>query len=438
MRSRWVSLTFLAIFAGLALMVFWALGYFGPRYAGLPADAYFLDAMGQNSFGGTNDRQKILLVPSQVGVPVLTRYTEAQDPRWRGWYQRIYPKLPRFITRRFGVPQSKENLVLRSVMALGYYGPAAHPAVPRLLQMESNNATSTMLRQQIIYTLGSVGPAASNAIPMLILNFNSGTLLARAASAALGPIDRKGEKSGTLLIASLAKSPSRAIGYYNYNYADPLIPLRQMATNEPKWISEVWLAIEKSTNHSLLPRGVQFVHGFGALDDARFAVVLEQASSNDVERRQSAVAALQYPTERASTVVPRLINFLDDANSNVVVAARLSLWNHADSTNAPIAQRVAALRSLFPLEEEKKWPALSIVWRLGPAGLPLLDEVIILLRDPHERVRGRAAEAVAAMGPGARAAKPALEPLLSDKWGFVRDAAEQALQSFKMNPPDSR
>lgn len=435
MRSRWVSLTFLAVFAALVLMVFWALGYFEPRYAGLPADAYFRDVMGQNSFGGPNDRQKVLLVPSHVGVPVLTRYTEAQDPRWRGWYQRIYPKLPRFITRRFGIPQSTEGLVLRSVMALGYYGPEAHPALPRLLQMESSNTTSTMVRHQIIQTLGSVGRAASNAVPMLITHFTSDPSLAWAAASALGTIDHKGEKSGALMVASLEKPPKWANVYYNY--FNPLSPLRQMAMNEPKWINEVWLVVEKGANHWLLPRGVQFVHGFGALDDARFAVIMERANSADAERRRSAAASLQYPTERALTVVPRLISFLGDSDSNVVMAARFSLWNHAESTNVPVALRVAALRSQFPFEEAKKWPALSIVWNLGPAGLPLLDEVVLLLRDPHERVRGRAAEAIAAMGPGARAAQPVLEPLRSDKWGFVRDAAEQALQSFKMNPPDS-
>jgi hypothetical protein len=434
MKSRFASLLALAVFLCVAFLVFWALGHFEPRYEGVPASVYLRSLMEQSSFGGTNDRNNVLRVPARVGVPILTRYTEAQDSRWRGWYQRLYPKLPRFITRRLGPPQRKDLLVTRSVMALGYYGPEAHRAVPRLLQMEAATS-SQMLRPWIFRTLEAIGPRASNAIPMLITHLKSGSSSdAFGAGLALGRIDFKGEKSGALLVSALEAYPPNPFYYHGF---DPLVPLRHMAANEPRWINEVWQTAEKSQNRPLFPRGVRFVCDCGALDDSRMAVILSRTASGEAEVRQGAAVALQFPTDRASTTVPRLLQFLRDPDSNVVSAARSSLWSLAQSTNVPASLRVEALRPLFPFEEGQRWPALSVVRNIGPVALPLLDGVTLLLRDPHERVRGRAAEAIVAMGPGARAARPALESLLTDKWGFVREAAEQALRSFN-SPQEAR
>jgi hypothetical protein len=435
MKARWFSLLFVVVAISVLGTVLWALGVFEPRYEGLPASVYLRNVMEQGpSFGSTNDRNRVLVVPARIGVPILTRYTEAQDGRWRGWYQRLYPKLPRIVTRRLGPPKSKDVLVVRSVIALGFYGEDAHSAVPRLLQMEAA-ATSPNARPLIFRTLGSIGPRASNAIPMLMTKVKNSTADASSAAMALGTIDVKGEQSGALLLSTLEILPT---GVRTFYYFDPLVPLSRMAAHEPKWINEVWDATEKSQNRSLFPRGVRFVCEFGPLEEKRFATILSRTVSDDAAIRRSGAAALEFPTGRASNSIPRLRELLRDADSNVVHAARSSLWGLAQKTNVPTAWRVEALRGLSPFEEERKWPAMSVVRTLGPPALPLLDEVLPLLRDPNERVRGRAAEAIVAIGPAARAARPAVEQLLNDRWGFVREAAAEALRSFDSSPAEAK
>lgn len=159
------------MFAAFAACIACALGFFEPRYGGVPASVYLRDVISQDRFGGPQDKEKILVVPPRVGVPILIRFTQAQDPRWRGWYQRFYPRLPQFITRRLGPPKSNVAIVLKAIRALGYYGSDAHPAVPHLLKLDPNAQAfpcSSVVQHAVVNALGEIGPGASNAIPMLI------------------------------------------------------------------------------------------------------------------------------------------------------------------------------------------------------------------------------------------------------------------------------
>src|SRR6185295_3252762 len=88
----------------------------------------------QDRSGESENRKRIVAVPARVGVPILAEFTKAQDPRWRGWYQRMYPRLPQFITRRLSKPKSNANMVSASMIALGYYGAEARDAVPELMR----------------------------------------------------------------------------------------------------------------------------------------------------------------------------------------------------------------------------------------------------------------------------------------------------------------
>lgn len=428
------------VIAGFVGCIAWALGLFEPRYDGVSASTYLRTLMQQDRFGGKEGKEKTLVVPPHVGVPILIRFTKAQDPRWRGWYQRFYLRLPQFITRRLGPPKSNASAVQRAVMALGYYGPEARDAVPQLLNIEAT-AKSQPLQNAAIYSLGEIGPAASNAIPMLITHFQSRSpWFSEPAVLALAKIDLRGERSGALLVASLES------GYMLHSYyvqGGALGALGRMAANEPKWIREIWRVTENALNSNpplnpgLVSRGAACLHSLKALDASRVKVICSHSERSEPAVRQSIAEALAFATEYASTTAPILLKFRADTNAYVSAAACGTLLLYAQSTNVEVQLRVTAVREVLSCADEgSKWQALATVQRLGPAAASALREIIPLLSDPKERIRGKAAEAVAAFGAAAAPAKSALEALRDDKWEFVRDAVEAALKNIAAeNPP---
>ena len=94
------------------------------------------------------------------------------------------------------------------------------------------------------------------------------------------------------------------------------------------------------------------------------------------------------------------------------------------------------MRHVLSCEDESdQWNALVLAEKLRADALPALPEIIRLLSDKGERIRGKAAETVVTFGSEARAARPALEALRNDKWEFVRDAANAALQRLDAAAP---
>ena len=81
------------VMASLAALFAWALGSFEPRYQGLPASRYLRAVLSTNATPSAT-QTAVTLVPARVAVPILIEFTQTQDPRWRGWYQRLYPRLP--------------------------------------------------------------------------------------------------------------------------------------------------------------------------------------------------------------------------------------------------------------------------------------------------------------------------------------------------------
>ena len=98
----------------------------------------------------------------------------------------------------------------------------------------------------------------------------------------------------------------------------------------------------------------------------------------------------------------------------VVVAGFVLRRNPASLASAPSSSR---------LRSSPKNPA--IVWASA-----LVSELTSHLKDPDEGIRGNVALMVGALGTSAEI--PALEPLLQDRNGDVRRAAERAIQRVKV------
>ena len=432
MKTRGVILVVLLTLAGVGGFVAWVSGAFEPRYDGVPATRYFLDLMGGNSFGGKEHREKVRQVPAAVGVPILIRLSEAQDARWRGWYQRLYPRLPRFITRRLGPPKSSDAVVVRAVMALGYYGPEAREAVPQLLKLNGAAARSGVLGQNlshsVLTTLGDIGPEASNAVPSLALQLQTGSVfVASMAIVALGKIDLRGERTGAALVSVLDR---------------PVLQLRAvdalagMATNDPRWISDIWRAVENSSQPEMISQGAHRLHDLHALDATRVQAIMARGSSDDPKIRSGVADALFHPTDHAAMTLPLVLKLVAETNTFIRANATRTLLHYGQATNIDLALRLAALEPALEFGDTSgRWNALETVLTLKESAAPLARPTIALLSEKNERVRAKAAEAVGSLGPAAREAEPALRSLLDDKWAIVRESAEAALEKIKSRPP---
>jgi hypothetical protein len=431
MRKRLIILIVLLTLAGVGGLLTWVSGAFEPRYDGVPASQYFLNLMGRTSFGGVGDREKVRRVPATVGVPILIRLTEAQDSRWRGWYQRLYPRLPRFISRRIGPPKSNATIVVRAVMALGYYGPAAREAVPQLLKL-NGGATSgvlgQLLSQPLLTTLGEIGPDASNAVPALMLQLQTGsTYIASMAVTALGRIDHRGERSGAMLV-SLLHRPVLQLS--------ALQALSRMASNDTRWIPDIWRAIEISSHPEMISQGAHQLHGLRALDATRVQALVARGSSDEPMVRAGVASALFYPTDHAGMTLPLVLKLVAETNTFIRANATRTLLHYGQATDIDLALRLAALEPALEFGDTSgRWTALETVLTLKTNAAPLIRPTIALLSDKNERVRAKAAEAVGSLGPAAREAEPMLRSLLEDEWAYVRESAEGALKEIKSRSP---
>jgi hypothetical protein len=247
----------------------------------------------QSPFSEKEHREKVLVVPASVGVPILVSYAQAEDPRWLGLYQRFYPKLPRFITRKLGSPYPTTHSVNCAITALGFYGTNAADAVAALLKLEA--AKPQFVQERVITALGNIGPPASNAIPMLVTHFQSGpTVLASSATLALGKIDSRGERTGPLLVSVLNTPPIQF---------NALQALSLMAKNEPKWIPEIWRAAENTSSAWFFRDTVSRLHSLGALTEERVGVIASKAGHPDPNWRSAPACGTPKPTPTSRCLI---------------------------------------------------------------------------------------------------------------------------------------
>jgi HEAT repeat protein len=77
---------------------------------------------------------------------------------------------------------------------------------------------------------------------------------------------------------------------------------------------------------------------------------------------------------------------------------------------------------------------LEIAGKMGPAGLPLLDQVVRRLSANEPGTRELAVVAIGNMGPGAKSAEPKLVERLADSDALVRLAARRTLAEIRVEP----
>jgi HEAT repeat protein len=186
----------------------------------------------------------------------------------------------------------------------------------------------------------------------------------------------------------------------------------------------------------MISQGAYRLNSLHALDAARVQAIMARGSSDDSMVRAGVAGALFHATDYAGTTLPVVLKLVAETNTFIRANATRTLLHYGQVTNIDLALRLAALEPALEFGDTSgRWNALETVLTLKTNTAPLARLTIALLSEKNERVRAKAAEAVGSLGPAAREAEPMLRSLLGDKWSFVRESAEAALEKIKPRPP---
>jgi hypothetical protein len=203
-RRRWI-VALLVLLVPLAIGTGWRFGSSTGR-----AKRYFREefSSGKRSIDVMFSRARF--DPAVTGQ-ALAELLEERTTDFGKWYAQTHGKLPKWIANRLPTPSNPAAVVNESIGALGYLGPAAAPAIPRLISIyQSSDLGLVGLKGPVVNSLGRIGSAATNAIIVLLPGLDpTNGFLQMPIAEALMRIDPKGDFLGTAW-ARLAQQPAYA------------------------------------------------------------------------------------------------------------------------------------------------------------------------------------------------------------------------------------
>jgi len=151
--------------------------------------------------------------------------------------------------------------------------------------------------------------------------------------------------------------------------------------------------------------------GAGVVEAGDIPELLEKMKSPDATVRADAVEDLRTLGNKAKSAMPVLMALLKDPSARVRFAAASALVR----MDAKQAGALEVLKQgLAAGEARERRDAAGAAGFTGMGGRALAEKLTALLKDPDEGVRMTALESIAALGPAAGKAAPALTAMLDD------------------------
>lgn len=297
-------------------------------------------------------------------------------------------------------------------------------------------------------------------VPALIAHLDGGDFGERQAAIvrlkALGPAARA---AAPALLTMAADPKSR--------YAlDAAVALSHIDLSAARAARDAALAALRSSDTETRRRGADILGNLGLFARPAVPALIEAARDGDALLRDRSIAALGRIGVPAPVVMPALIAALDDPAYHVRYAAITALSYLPRSVAAPglaavrrladdpdslVSQRaryeaarlgqsrsidteLGVARYMLARDPDAQLYTLHQLAMLATSAAPLAADVAALLNDDRDLLRYAAIEALASMGPDARAAVPALRARLDDSEPVVREAARQALIDLGEQP----
>ncbi|MBN9522643.1 HEAT repeat domain-containing protein [bacterium] len=316
---------------------------------------------------------------------------------------------------------------LSATSALGRIGPAAEPAVPRLVQMLNDPGEDRGVRGEVIAALGTLRTDSPDAVAALIRIVNDSSPVFRPEAAeALGRIGPPAKRAVPDLIRTLSdaeltrlrRQAAFALGEMGPD-AGAAVPALRAALADPdpnlSWNAAVALG-------NIGPGASAAVPDLVARLDATPA-------PGQADLRRKLLTALGRIGPAAGTAVPRITTFLGSPDRALRLAAAEALGQIGPDAR-PAAPALSA-RAIDDQEPEVRRAAATALGRVGlpdgSAGGDAVQNLGRVLDDVDLAVRRAAADALARIGPPAGPAVPALVRALSDRELAVRVSAAAAL-----------
>jgi HEAT repeat protein len=353
-----------------------------------------------------------------------------------------------------------------AVKAAGRIGPSAKALVPALVARMDNTANELAARRRPDTTLylfiieeaaaaiGNVGPSAKDAVPSLLEFVGPGEFGNRSVARALGQI---GPAAGAA-IPKLKEVLSRDYGAKGPNGQN--VEIEHTAHARIQAALALWRIDRQATAIPILSAMVEDKE--------------ERFRGNLFHVRAFAAWAIGEIGPEAAATVPVLTKLLEDDNDSVQTAAAFALGRMGPKAASAVPALAATLtsgkwsgetvealgrigpaaRSAMPALialSKKGYPGLTIgeaMWLVGGRADLAVPALVGALQADRAgagsstviggyreivagaRMRKRAADALARMGPAAKPAVPALTVALADQFLTVRQAAAEALKKI--------
>ncbi|MGD2183191.1 HEAT repeat domain-containing protein [Lusitaniella coriacea] len=285
--------------------------------------------------------------------------------------------------------EARNSLIRKlAAEALGRIGDGAKAQIPKLLELMQDRSPGREVSNVAAVALGSMGDAAKAQIPKLLelLQDQEGN----ARSEALATLERMREtaKSSAPAIAALLKDPT---------------------LNSRLKLKIVYLLVQ---------------WGKATPEDAFRLIEPLGSGSNDTQI--AAAKALGQMGETAKGVVPKLVELLQDPESdfNLRWGIAMALRQMGKVAQEQIPQIVTLLKHPNPDIREA---AERILRKMGEIAKEQIPQIVALLKHPNPDIRGAAARVLGNMGETVKEQLPQLVKLLQDPNPEVRKSAVYAL-----------
>ena len=205
--------------------------------------------------------------------------------------------------------------------------------------------------------------------------------------------------------------------------------------HENKVVESLWARVRDPSDW-MRGASLRNLNDLGLLTRAALDPFFIELTNGPPAGRVAAMNAVTFSTNFAAELVPLLCRIArDDPGPPLGSRALGRLLLYGAQTNVAPQLREEALFLVFSRGTNgPSWTAMDAVRGLTPGGGSLVPLLVPILANAEPRLRGKAAEALAHIGPAASNAAPQLRPVLNDEWLYVRVAATNALRAAGAEP----
>ncbi|MBE9115184.1 HEAT repeat domain-containing protein [Lusitaniella coriacea LEGE 07157] len=306
-----------------------------------------------------------------------------------------------------------------AVRAMGQVGKAAQEYTPKLVELLQD---SRNVQQASIEALGQLGEIAKEQVPKLLELLQSSSERTRhAASNTLIQMGAAATQEHIPKLRELLQSPEEDTSF------GALIILGSQGKAIQEQVPEVTELIQKNLNSKYIGIwAIKTLIDWGEATPEDAFRLIEPLGSDSDDAKIAAAKALGQMGETAKGVVPKLVELLQDTESDSELhwGVSMALGQMGEAAQEQIPQIVALLKHSNP---DIRGAAARVLGDMEESAKEAIPQLIKLLQDPHPEVRRWTISALGQMGAAAKEVIPQLVQSLGDSYFYAQERAIDSL-----------